>query len=149
MNIKCEKCGRLTPRHLIDEVMIYSREFVGKAWICDECYVDVEGNQIRNRREDMAVRERFFEEHGYNCSCRPGYVVCGPCTRFYSFLGPWRMRWFKRCRRLMCMRCRHCRFGCLNLCWKTRRESPLKGPCLEFDERIPWWIRFLSGLLFT
>lgn len=43
----CEKCKKMSPR---GEVMIWSREYVGKVWICDDCYVDINGNQIRRNQ---------------------------------------------------------------------------------------------------
>lgn len=60
---KCKKCETMTPISQIAEVMIYSREYVGLMWICDTCYVDVDGNQIRKMpqiptEEESCLRQR-------------------------------------------------------------------------------------------
>ena len=58
--IKCEKCETMTPRNQIDKAMIYSREFVGEMEICDICYVDINGNQIRKRLLTVIKQESYL-----------------------------------------------------------------------------------------
>lgn len=39
---------------------------------------------MMNKKKLMQNEEKFFKKYGLICSCRPGFVVCKNCRRYYN-----------------------------------------------------------------